>query len=147
MYGTIAVAALLMTGSGLLLRMHLGAARGASVRAMDERERTFLEQQRRRRVWSSVVIGLIGAALLGSPWFQRPAELRFWCYWIALLAGVGWITLLAAGDALHTRRHYRAQLHDELRQTVRLQAEILGRLRHRNNGDAPADADLPRNSA
>ncbi len=129
--------ALLLISAALVIT-HIRAWRAADHGGLGAAEREFHERRYRRRLQSSLMLGVIGLLVLGDLWldtiFQDAwARLLYW-------SGVGllllWLLLLAASDWLASRQHYRGQL-DRLqadRDVLRAELERLRR-EHRERSE------------
>ena len=107
----------------------------------DDRERDFRLRQFRRRVQTSAMLGLLGAAVLGGELLMDAAP--SWkfkvIYWIGVLALVLWIALLAIADMAATSFYYSREKTDFVLQHAKLQAELR---KAREEEDAPAQRQI-----
>ncbi len=107
---------LLTIGSSLgLMFWHVRSIRRSEREALEPVELAFRQRQFRRRMQASAMLGLLGLALLAAPLIshhERP--LGFLMFWTAVLAWLGWIVLLALGDAWASQQHLRRQARIEL---------------------------------
>jgi len=90
---------------------------------------SFGRRQMRRRIFSSSLIGIVGIALLGSPWMLEPRQNQFWWYWAGMLMMVMLLGVMACLDVLDSVRYFRNVQH----QLLLKRQESLGGLR---DGDA-----------
>ena len=112
MWGVFVLSLTLLGLSGALIDSHRRSWRDALARVdLPERTRRFASSQYRRRLQASGMIGVIGVLVAIWPVVPRfPGPMMF--YVSALLAGSGWIMLLAVLDFFSTRHHFR-RLRDE----------------------------------
>jgi hypothetical protein len=112
MLGVFVLSLTLLGLSGALIDSHRRSWRDALEKAdLPERVRRFVLAQYRRRLQASGMIGVIGALVAVWPLVPRlPGPMMF--YVAVLLAGCGWIMLLAVLDLFATRHHFR-RLRDE----------------------------------
>lgn len=140
---TIALSLTLLFVSALLVAMHVRAWRTVDHGGLGAAGREFHERRYRRRLQSSLMLGVIGLLVLGDLWldavFPDPwARLLYW-------SGVGllllWLLLLAASDWLASRQHYRGQLNrlQTERDVLRADLERL-RQQHRERRDSDPDS-------
>lgn len=128
----------------ILVVMHVRAWRVADHGGLGAAEREFHERRYRRRLQSSLMLGVIGLLVLGDLWL----DVIFQDAWARLLywSGVGllllWLLLLAASDWLASRQHYRGQLTrlQSERDVLRADLERL-RQQHREQSDSQRDPD------
>lgn len=133
MWTSIGFAIFLLAVCGGLLSWQCLSARGALRADTDAETRDYLLQQRRRRTYTSLLVGLVGLAVLGSLAVNKPAYAI--AYWGCVTALVLWMGLLAVADILSTRLYYRRRLRREAAKHAALRAE-LERLRPREgNGN------------
>lgn len=136
---TVVLALTLLFISLALAAMHVRAWRVADHGGLAAAEREFQERRYRRRLQTSLMLGVIGLLVLGDLWLDQIVK-EAWgrlLYW----SGVGllllWLLLLAASDWLASRRHYRGQLDRLLADRDALRAD-LERIRreHRERHDS-----------
>jgi hypothetical protein len=128
------VAILLILASVGLIAWHVRSWRRARQGELEERERDFHLRQLRRRVQTSVMIGLLGVAIFAGQLLleaKTPWKLQV-IYWIGVLALVLWIALLAVADMTATSFYYSREKSDFVVERAKLQAE----LRKARNEDA-----------
>jgi hypothetical protein len=121
-----AVSALIVTVSLALVTWHIVEWRAWEKATPDDRERKFAWRRFRRRIQASGMLGLIGASILigASGWIMnKPLLVAF--YWTGILVMLVWVMLLAVGDAISSRRFFRAEHRRQVADQVRFQAEIL----------------------
>jgi len=120
------VATLLVLASVGLIVWHVRTWKRSRHAELAERERNFRLRQLRRRVQTSVMIGLLGVAIFAgqllldanTPWkFQV-------IYWIGVLALVLWIALLAVADMTATSLYYSREKSDFVAEHAKLQAAL-----------------------
>jgi hypothetical protein len=105
---------------GLLLDSHRRTWRQAQdATDLSPREKRYALSQYRRRMQASGTIGLIGAAIAAGPIVpRRPGPMSL--YLAVLLAGCGWIMLMAVLDFWATRQHFLRIRSEQLTAQVRL---------------------------
>jgi hypothetical protein len=141
---TVALSMTLLIVSAALVVMHVRAWRAVDHGGLGAAEREFHERRYRRRLQSSLMLGVIGLLVLGELWL----DVIFQDAWARLLywSGVGllllWLLLLAASDWLASRQHYRGQLTrlQTERDVLRADLERL-RQKHRERRDSQLDPD------
>lgn len=141
---TIVLSVALLLVSAVLVAMHVRAWRRADHGGLGEEERSFHARQYRRRLQASVMLGVVGLLVLGDLWLEawfREAWPRL-LYWSGVAVLLLWLLLLAAGDWLASRMHYRGQW-DRLqadRDVLRAEFERLRReQRDRHEPKPPVD--------
>jgi hypothetical protein len=136
---TVVLSLTLLFISLALAATHLRAWRVADHGGLAAAERDFQERRYRRRLQTSLMLGVIGILVLGDLWLDEIVK-DAWgrlLYW----SGVGllllWLLLLAASDWLASRRHYRGQFDRLLADRDALRAD-LERIRreHRERHDS-----------
>jgi hypothetical protein len=141
---TVVLSLTLLFISLALAAMHVRAWRTADHGGLAAAERDFQERRYRRRLQTSLMLGVIGVLVLGDLWLDQIVK-DAWgrlLYW----SGVGllllWLLLLAASDWLASRRHYRGQLDRLLADRDVLRAD-LERIRreHRERHDSKNSPD------
>lgn len=130
---TSVVAVLLVALSGGLILWHLRARRMNPHDELPEAEQEFARRQFRRRLQTSVMIGIVGAAMFGGQFVGR---LWLGAYWLGIILVLFWVVLLALGDALASQQHFRRLHRQNMAEQVKLQAEIR-RKGHTNGHVAP----------
>lgn len=90
------------------------------------------------------MIGLLGLALLAAPFIShRHHPMSFLAYWVGILVWLGWIVLLALGDAWVSQQHLRRQARLELEGIHRRRQVLASGERAEQNGHDP-DSAAPR---
>jgi len=101
---SLVVGVALVLLAAALVAWHWFAWRRWGLGTFDELHREFAWRQFRRRVQTSVMVGLVGVAIVAADAVDSPiASLVAWLVALVLLV---WVMLLAAADALATRTHY-----------------------------------------
>ncbi len=127
---------LLVAVSILLVASHLSARRRAERRELEADQRDFLARQFRRRMQASVMIGLLGLALLAGvvfPWANHP--LAFAIYWIIVIVFTLWLIALAAADAISSTSHFRQQALEHRIHRAKLEALLARHKEHGRGGE------------
>ena len=119
-----------------LIVSHLLAWRRATGRDLDERERTFVWRQFRRRMQASVMIAMVAVALPVGVWVPMRAVV-FAGFWLVVVLVVLWIALLALADVIASRHHFGRIQHEQIIEHAKLHGE-LHRKRHKKNGRGAA---------
>ena len=102
----VIVAILLIVASTALVVWHLTVWREAQGAGLEIEELDFRRRQFRRRMQTSIMLGLIGLALpIGNLISPRQTPSLFVFYWWGVGLLVAWLGLLALGDAISTRQH------------------------------------------
>jgi drug/metabolite transporter (DMT)-like permease len=107
---------MLAIGSSVaLMAWHIRSIRHSDSAQLEPAELGFRRRQFRRRMQASAMLGLLGVALIAAPSIShRDRPLAFVAYWGAVLGWIGWIVLLALGDAWLSQQHLRRQARAEL---------------------------------
>ena len=128
---------LLLASSAVLVAVNVRSLRSMLANTAPQREQTFAQAQFRRRVQTSAMIGLIGAAMLGAQFLVAPLVLLM--AWAAIALLVCWVLLLALADFVAVRQHYSRLSRDNLAAEVRVQAELRReqRMQRGENGHHP----------
>jgi hypothetical protein len=132
---SLVVAALLLILAAGLVQLHLRAWHKAQQAPSPERDMKFAWRQCRRRLQTSVMIGLVGVGILVAPLVDDDPMLLL-LVWGAVLALLAWVVLLALADMLDTRQFFGRERRENLAEQVRLQHEL--RKRPEFNGSAAA---------
>ena len=103
----IAVSAALILISMALVWVHLRSLRGLPTAEADPARHRFGRRQFRRRVLASGIIGMIGIAILASPFVLDPTAPVFGYYWLALLVSVALLFGLALLDLWDSHVYFR----------------------------------------
>ncbi len=94
--------------------------------------------QLRRRVLTSLLMGLLGVAILAGQFvIAAVSPIAFILFWLAVLALAGLLGVSGFADLLITRAKNRRQLHSQRAELLRLQnelAEVEKRIRAGQNG-------------
>jgi hypothetical protein len=126
-FGTV----LIVLSVGLMIS-HAMARRSQTMSALDDEERTYLARRFRRRMQASALIGVVGVAVLGGLWVDRPpGEALYWCGVFLLVI---WILILAGADAASTQSFFREMQSRRAAEHVALHKEIERYRRHEGNG-------------
>jgi hypothetical protein len=103
---------------------------------IDERERQHLHRRYRRRLQATGLLVLIGILIpvgdIEVLFANRP--LLFALHWLAVIALVMWVGLLAVGDLASTRAHSRVSLHRLEQKQRELEREVAALQNRRTNG-------------
>jgi UDP-N-acetylmuramyl pentapeptide phosphotransferase/UDP-N-acetylglucosamine-1-phosphate transferase len=137
------ISAILLATSVALVVRHVRVWKRLKAEELDEREYIFRYRQFRRRLQTSVMIGLMGVAIvvgqvlmdLGVSWRSK-----VW-YWIGVLGLLLWILLLAVADAVATSAYYSRERSDLAVEHAKLQVELRNareRAGRRHNGKSDA---------
>jgi hypothetical protein len=121
-----AIAIVLVATSIALVLRHIRVWRRLQDEKLDEREHNFRRRQFRRRMKTSIMIGVLGVAIaVGQLLFQvlQPTKLQGF-YWIGVLLLLLWIMLLAVADAVATSAYYSRERSDFAVQHAKLQVEL-----------------------
>ncbi len=122
-FTTIAFSGFLIVLSAGLCVGHWRGWQGDQNLKPDERTLDYAQRKYRRRMQASVMIGVTGIAILiGEALPPRPLLLTF--YWIAIVAWVVWIAVLACADMLATNFHYQDVQQDEIILKTQLENEL-----------------------
>ncbi|MFO0905462.1 MAG: hypothetical protein U0939_20805 [Pirellulales bacterium] len=90
--------------------------------ALSEAERQYLSQRRRRRMLTSVMIGMVGCVIAAGVLIRDERQsLFFWCSVLMLTLG---IVTLGVADLLGTRRHLQAVFAAQRRAADRMRREL-----------------------
>lgn len=124
MIATSILSLFLLGVCGLLIDSHRrGRARLLAEDPSDDRVRRFANSQYRRRMMSSVVIGLIGVGLALRPLVElRPLPMTI--YVLLLVLAVGWTLMLALIDTLASAAYYRRLHRRHVAADVKLAREL-----------------------
>lgn len=96
------------------------AARWPDHATDDQRQATRLRH--RRRLQGSLLIGLVGLAMMGGTLLASPLQLLlFWCSVLLLVLSIIWLGL---SDLWSTRQHMRAMHEQHRRATEQIRAEL-----------------------
>lgn len=113
---------LVAVGTAWMIR-HVRLWRRVQRTVIDPREWDYRRRQYVRRMQTSALLAVLGAAIFVGTWVARPPMLVVG-YWTVVLGLTGWLMLLAAADALATRLHF-GRMEDECAiAKSRLEAEL-----------------------
>ncbi len=123
------VCLVLATLSAVLVRGHLRSwAKRQTEEFSDPADLLHYQNQHRRRLQTSILIGLIGILIfVGDLISEQIGPGKFAIYWIGVLLLVGYLVTLALLDALATATHMKAslaRLRAQRRQIERQAAEM-----------------------
>lgn len=110
MWPFLVAAIAILAVAALLVAWHRRAWRRALGGRLSAAELKFAFEQYRRRMQTSVMLGLVGVLIFAGPWVTAPLAILL--YWLGVIVLVLWIMLLAGADMLATRLYY-AQLETE----------------------------------
>ncbi len=113
--------ALLLMAAGLVWR-HLHVWRRAKATVRDPEERIFAWRQCRRRVQSSVMLGLLPVGMLIEPWIT--SSIGKLVLGLVMLFLLGWLLLLVVFDYLLVHLHYRRLHRRCVADQIKFHAEI-----------------------
>jgi hypothetical protein len=129
MIATYVVSLLLIGLSGVLLDMHRRSWREAQHDgSLTERDLRFARSQYKRRMQSSSIIGVLGAAIGVAPLVPHE-PMAFALYLAAISAACMAIMLLAAIDAWATRQNFVRVRSEQLAAQIKLAREVTRRER------------------
>jgi hypothetical protein len=136
------VSGLIVAAAAAMIVGHLRAWREARDQVVDTRQRDFRWRQFRRRMQTSVMLGLLGLAIFcGRLLMLFPiAPVLLTLFWIGVLLLLAWVALLAGVDIWATKYHFGRMRSDYLIEQTKLQAELYRLRNARRNGQA-ADED------
>ena len=107
MYPGLVIALILVSLSAFLVFSHYRKWNLVKSADLDPRRISFGRRQFRRRMFTSVLIGLAGISFLGSPWMLDPAKTAFWWYWLGMLSVVALLMVFAMFDFWDSYRYFR----------------------------------------
>ncbi len=120
------LAVVLCLAAAILITRHIRAWQRQADEELGERELKFYRRQFRRRIQTSALIGLLGAAILGGQLLID--KVHSWrlqvAWWIGIVALVLWIVLLAIADLAATSFFYSREKSDFVVEHAKLQAEL-----------------------
>lgn len=126
---TYIVSLLLIGLSGVLLDMHRRSWREAQQDgSLTERDLRFARSQYKRRMQSSSIIGVLGAAIGVAPLVPHE-PMAFAFYLAAISAACMAIMLLAAVDAWATRQNFVRMRSEQMAAQIKLAREVTRRER------------------
>jgi hypothetical protein len=115
---------------------HVHSWRLAQRENSDARELAFRQRQFRRRMQTSGMLLLLGAAILIGYFVPRDRPNLFVFYWCGVFLWTLWIILLAIGDAVLSRIHLRAESRQRQIDHARARAELHRTTTSKRNGKA-----------
>jgi hypothetical protein len=138
-YWSAAIGAGLSLFGLLLLFSHRRTwRRQQSDETMDAFERAHLEKRYRRRMQTSGMIAILGAAIgAGDFLVWRLGPLAATVFWIGVLLTALWIMLLGFGDLAAARAHFRVSLARTRLEQERLRQQAAELRERRLNGEPP----------
>lgn len=92
----------------VMIRAHRRTWQALQVEDVPPERHRFGRRQFRRRTTASLLMGMIGVAVLASPAMDDPHLARYWLYWSGMLIMVLGMASLALVDAVDTVRYFRA---------------------------------------
>ncbi len=92
----------------------------------------------RRRVQASGMIGVLGVLISCFP-LVPTTYLAVTIYLLALMLLVCWLMLLAIGDAIATRTHYRRLREKQWEAEARFASQLMATSQNQDPDDAPPD--------
>ncbi|MEX2185981.1 MAG: hypothetical protein WD875_04265 [Pirellulales bacterium] len=122
MWPFLAAAFSILAVAAVLVAWHVRAWRSAKAARFSAAELKFAFEQYRRRMQTSVMLGLVGALILGGPWISAPLAVLL--YWLGVVVLILWIMLLASADVLATRMHYSQIETEHNLQQIKLEARL-----------------------
>lgn len=133
---TAIVGILMMLVAGLLIARHRRVWRQSRLDDLSNEAHVFARRQFGRRLQSSLLVGLIGAAMLASPLVTNP-----WVaigYWGVVMLLLGWVMVLAVADVASTQQHFRHLQEEVLLERAALEAELRKLENQRSDGHEEA---------
>jgi hypothetical protein len=139
--------AVLVVISTLLVVWHVRSWHAVRDGQADDADRDFHWRRFRRRMQTSIMVGIVGLAVLGGQLldFRRHPSVYVF-YWTAVVLLLLWIILLALADLISSRRYLQRWNVERLVALARLRADAerarseMARQRQREgNGHAPRD--------
>jgi hypothetical protein len=133
------VAGLLIVSSAVLVVWHSRSWQRLREGNLSDRERDFWRRQYRRRMQTSAMLGVLGAAILVGQ-LLMPVVHASWfllVFWGGVLVLVLWIVLLALADMVATSYYYGRERTGFARERAQLEAELRkarGEEKHTSNG-------------
>jgi hypothetical protein len=132
-------AAIIIAGVLVMRSQYYGWQRQKADPDIDDRERQHLRRRFRRRLQATGLLVLIGILIpvgdIEVLFANRP--LLFALHWLAVIALVMWVGLLAVGDLASTRAHSRVSLHRLEQKQRELEREVAALQNRRTNGRQP----------
>jgi MFS family permease len=133
----VLVAVVLLLTAGAMMVSHVRAWRAFfRDEALDAEEFDYRRRQYRRRMQTSAMLGILGAAILIgyllTIWLRSPAFTVI--FWIGVILLLFWTCLLALVDIWATKHHFNRQHDHCLVEQAKLRAEIQRMQAFRGNG-------------
>lgn len=122
MWPTLIFAATLVLVAIALLLWHVYDWGHALKFSLAETELEYQRQRFRRRMLASSLVGLAGLLIGVAEWIVDPLFLI--CFWLTLIALLGWLVAVAAADWSATRRYYAQMRSEHMVEHAALVAEI-----------------------
>lgn len=141
----ILLPAVLVVISTLLVVWHVRSWRAVRDAEADEADRDFHWRRFRRRMQTSIMVGLVGVAVLCGQLldFRRHPSMYVF-YWTAVVLVLLWIILLALADMVSSRRYLQRWNVERLVALAKLRAdaerarsELVRQRQREGNGHAP----------
>lgn len=138
------ISGILLAASAGMIVSHLRTWRQVQRDAekLEEDELDYRRRQFRRRMQTSVMLGVIAVLLLAGRWVQSPPlpPWVFALYLAVLLLLVLWLALLAGADVISTKLYFGRLRNRYKLEEARLQGELRRAQRTRSNGRAAGRA-------
>jgi len=139
-WSSASIALLVLLATAGLISSHLRTWRLVQRNAaqLEPNELDYRSRQFRRRMQTSVMLGLVGIGVLAGRLlivFRAPPMVVL-IFWIGVVVLVVWLALLAVADMISTRFYFGRLRHDYLVTEARLQAELRRLKRSGGNGQA-----------
>jgi hypothetical protein len=129
---------LLLVAAGLILG-HLRQWRRVRPELLAKDEYDYRRRQFRRRMQTSTMLGLAGAAFFAGELLPRwiDSNLFLLLYWTAVLLLILWVVLLAAADIWATKSYYGRLRNAYFHEKLKLETELRRAQAARSNGKPP----------
>jgi hypothetical protein len=116
----------LCVSSVILVAWHTRAWKRLQDAEIDSRERDFRCRQYRRRMQTSVMLGVVGVAICIGQFLMRGVDSRvvLVTYWSGVLLLVFWLVLLAAADMVATSFYYSREKTEYIVDHAKLRGEL-----------------------
>ncbi|MBN2580841.1 MAG: hypothetical protein JXB10_17780 [Pirellulales bacterium] len=130
------VSGMLLLVSGGLILGHLRQWRRVRPELITQDEYDYRRRRHRRRMQTSVMLGLAGAAFFVGELLPRwiDSDLFFLLYWAAVLLLILWVVLLAAADIWATKAYYGRIRNAYFHEKLKIEAELRRAQSPRSNG-------------
>lgn len=126
LWSTALFSVLLLAAAAGLMVSHTRTWRAAQADPVEPKELRYRQNQFRRRMQTSAMLGVLGAAIfIGyvlTPWIG--SKLFAMIYWGAVLLLVLWMALLAVADMVATKFHFTRLKTDYMVEQAKLRAEM-----------------------